>query len=190
MQYEEVKVGVLALQGAFAKHAEVLERLNVSPLLVRYPEQLLECRGLIIPGGESTTMWHLIRKKGFLGPLRKFSLTSPIFGTCAGLILMAKNRLGLLDIEVQRNGYGSQLDSFSTSLTMGDETCRGVFIRAPRIKKVFQNVEVLSSHGGEAVFVQQGRHMASAFHPELTDDNLIHTYFLEHLIVEPAQASA
>ena len=182
------QIGVLGLQGAYAKHLAVLQQLDVQAVDVRKPGDLEECHGLIIPGGESTTMTKLINEIDMHDALLKFSVDRPVFGTCAGMILMAAKvddgrvkTLNLLDIEVERNAYGRQVDSFIDELdvtTNGQAfSMRGVFIRAPRIKNMGDGVEVLASVNGEPVLVQEGHHMAAAFHPELTGETRIHNYF-------------
>ncbi len=182
------QIGVLGLQGAYAKHLAVLQQLNVQAVDVRKPGDLEECHGLIIPGGESTTMTKLINEIDMHDALLKFSVDRPVFGTCAGMILMAAKvddgrvkTLNLLDIEVERNAYGRQIDSFIDELdvtTNGQAfSMRGVFIRAPRIKNMGDGVEVLASVNGEPVLIQEGHHMAAAFHPELTGETRIHNYF-------------
>ena len=182
------QIGVLGLQGAYAKHLAVLQQLDVQAVDVRKPGDLEECHGLIIPGGESTTMTKLINEIEMHDALLKFSVDRPVFGTCAGMILMAAKvddgrvkTLNLINIEVERNGYGRQIDSFIDELdvtTNGQAfSMRGVFIRAPRIKNMGDGVEVLASVNGEPVLVQEGHHMAAAFHPELTGETRIHNYF-------------
>ena len=182
------QIGVLGLQGAYAKHLAILQQLDVQAVDVRKPEDLEECHGLIIPGGESTTMTKLINEIDMHDALLKFSVDRPVFGTCAGMILMAARvddgrvkTLNLINIEVERNGYGRQIDSFIDELdvtTNGQAfSMRGVFIRAPRIKNMGDGVEVLASVNGEPVLVQEGHHMAAAFHPELTGETRIHNYF-------------
>ena len=182
------QIGVLGLQGAYAKHLAILQQLDVQAVDVRKPGDLEECHGLIIPGGESTTMTKLINEIDMHDALLKFSVDRPVFGTCAGMILMAAKvddgrvkTLNLINIEVERNGYGRQIDSFIDELdvtTNGQAfSMRGVFIRAPRIKNMGDGVEVLASVNGEPVLVQEGHHMAAAFHPELTGETRIHNYF-------------
>ena len=182
------RIGVLGLQGAYAKHLAVLQQLDVKAVDVRKPGDLEECHGLIIPGGESTTMTKLINEIDMHDALLEFSVDRPVFGTCAGMILMAAKvddgrvkTLNLLDIEVERNAYGRQIDSFIDEVdvtTNGQAfSMRGVFIRAPRIKNMGDGVEVLASVNGEPVLVQEGHHMAAAFHPELTGETRIHNYF-------------
>lgn len=172
LPFEEIKIGVLALQGAFEKHREICEAPSV---LVRYVEELDSCDGLIIPGGESTVIWKQMEEMGFISALKAFP--APIFGTCAGLIILA--RLGLLDCEVERNGYGRQIDSFQASLDFKGVPMASLFIRAPRIKSIGKGVQVLMSHEGEPVAVQQGRYLASTFHPELTGEKGLHNHFLQ-----------
>lgn len=171
-------IGVLALQGAFEKHAFTLQKLGIKTVYVRRPDDLKECIGLIIPGGESTTMRHLLQEVNLLPALKEFSINNPVFGTCAGLILMAID-LELLDVDVQRNGFGSQVYSFSSHLESEMFTeLTGIFIRAPRICKCGKNVSVLATYQKEPVLVRQGIHMAATFHPELTDDLRVHQEFV------------
>jgi 5'-phosphate synthase pdxT subunit len=184
-----MKVGVLALQGDFAMHAKALERCGVQAVEVRKPEQLADVDGLIIPGGESTTLLKLMDEWGFVPALEKFHADGrPIFGTCAGLILLAREvenprqfSLGFIDLAVERNAYGRQRESFEAqgraTLDGGPAAVEMVFIRAPRIRRVGPGVETLASHGGEPVMVRQGTVLAATFHPELTDDPTVHRYF-------------
>lgn len=180
-------VGVLALQGAFAKHADVLKSLNVTPYLVRYPCELERCDALIIPGGESITMSNRIEYIGLRDSIISFAKVKPLFGTCAGLIMMAKecndvDSFGILDVEVERNGYGSQYDSFSTGINMTEggkhEPFHAVFIRAPKIKSIGPDVKVIAYFKDEPILIRQGHHLGAVFHPELTDDSRIHSHFL------------
>lgn len=187
------RVGVLALQGAFVEHKNILNRLGVQPVEVRLPEHMEGLDGLIIPGGESTTIGLLAQKWGLLEPLQAFAHSGrPIWGTCAGMILLSKEvvdgvpgqtLLGLMDITVRRNAFGRQVDSFETDLTvpvLGDPPFHAVFIRAPVIERVGASVDVLASlDDGTAVVVQQGKLLATAFHPELTRDDRFHKYFLK-----------
>ncbi len=183
------KVGVLALQGDFEKHIQMLDRLGVPAVEVREKSQLDEIDGLIIPGGESTTIGKLLVRYGMLEPLQTFARGGkPIYGTCAGAILLAKeiegshqDRIGVLDITVRRNAYGRQIESFEADIfipRIGELPVRGVFIRAPVIKHVADGVEVLSRFGDDPVLVKQGNLLASTFHPELTNDTRIHAFFL------------
>ncbi len=185
-----MRVGVLALQGSFAEHAEALRAAGAEPVLLRLPAHLEGLAGLIIPGGESTTIGKLLVLSGLLDPLRQeMSGGMPVYGTCAGMILLARDigaldqpLLGVMDITVKRNGFGRQLDSFEEALSvpsLGEAPFRGVFIRAPLIEDAAQSVTVLARLGdGRAVAARQGRVLVSAFHPELTDDLRMHRYFL------------
>jgi pyridoxal 5'-phosphate synthase pdxT subunit len=172
-------VGVLAVQGNFREHAAVLRRLGADVVEVRKPEQLDGLDGLVIPGGESTAIMRLVRWYGLEDALRRFE--SPVFGTCAGMILLDRSHLGLVDVDVERNAYGRQVASFEADLHLaGDEKpLRGVFIRAPRVREHGPEVEVLVEHGGEPVLLRQGRFLIGSFHPELTDDTRVHEKFLE-----------
>jgi 5'-phosphate synthase pdxT subunit len=190
------KVGVLSLQGDFAAHGAALERAGAEPVFVRDREQLDGLDGLIIPGGESTTMLKLLRYEGWMEALAEFGRRKPMFGTCAGAILMAnevsnpaQESLGLMDIGVERNAYGRQIDSrvaeiqpeaeFQTRTAPG--ALEAVFIRAPKIRRVSGGARVLARYQGDPVLVEQGRHMAATFHPELTADSRVHSLFLEKL---------
>ncbi|NGX53407.1 MAG: Pyridoxal 5'-phosphate synthase subunit PdxT [Chlamydiae bacterium] len=175
-------IGILALQGAFARHQQIMDTLGVDTLQVRRPSELELCDGLILPGGESTTMTHLLQAEGMWPALEQFAKDKPVFGTCAGMILMTQ--LGLLDIAIERNGYGRQIHSFSTSLSIslsgGCKEIEALFIRAPRITKVESaKIDVLGKYQDEPVFIQQGYHLATTFHPELTDDPRVHRYFCD-----------
>ena len=182
-------VGVLGLQGAFAKHLEVLERCRAPARLVRTAEELEDIAGLIIPGGESTTLGTLITRWGLAEPLRARAREGmPIMGTCAGLILLAKEivgsdqfRLGLMDITVRRNAFGRQVDSFEQDISIkgiAGGPVRAVFIRAPVIEEVRDGAEALAEVEAGIVAAQQGRLLALAFHPELTEDTRLHEHFL------------
>jgi pyridoxal 5'-phosphate synthase pdxT subunit len=174
-----VRVGVLAVQGNFREHAAMLGRLGAEVVEVRKPEELDGLDGLVVPGGESTAIARLIDVYGLEGAIREFE--RPVFGTCAGLIMLDREHLGLVDLTVRRNAYGRQVASFETDLALAgtDEPLRGVFIRAPRVEAVGPDVEVLAEHDGEPVLVRQGRFLAATFHPELTDDTRVHELFLE-----------
>jgi len=174
-----MKIGVLAVQGAFREHAAMLRRLGADVVEVRKPEHLEGLDGLVIPGGESTAIGRLIRIYGLEEGIRRF--TAPIFGTCAGMILLDRNHLGLVDLEVDRNAYGRQVASFEADLDLAgeDERLRGVFIRAPRVREAGPEVEVLAELDGEPVLLRQGRFLVASFHPELTDDPRVHERFLE-----------
>ena len=186
-----MRIGILALQGAFAEHSHVVERLGAEALAVRLPGQLHGLDGLIIPGGESTTMIQLMAEYQLLQPLRDLAKDGmPILGTCAGMILMAKSvpdlalqTLGLMDITVRRNAFGSQVDSFEADLdvpVLGQPPFHAVFIRAPVIEEAKSGVELLARlRDGAAVAARQGTLLAVAFHPELTPDARFHRFFLE-----------
>jgi pyridoxal 5'-phosphate synthase pdxT subunit len=174
-----VKIGILAVQGDFREHAAMLRRLGAEPVEVRKPEQLDELDGLVIPGGESTAIMRLIRIYGLEEGLRRFG--RPVFGTCAGMILLDREHLGLVDVAVRRNAYGRQVASFEADLALDgdDEPLRGVFIRAPRVSDVGPAVEVLAEHQGEPVLLRDGPFLVASFHPELTDDPRVHERFLK-----------
>jgi 5'-phosphate synthase pdxT subunit len=176
---DRLRIGVLALQGNVREHADVLRRLGADALEVRKPEQLEGLDGLVIPGGESTTFMRLMRLYGLEDAVREFG--RPVFGTCAGMIVLDRSHLGLVDIDVDRNAYGRQVASFEADLELeGDpEPLRGVFIRAPRLRAMGPDVEVLAEHAGEPVLVREGRFIVASFHPELTDDTRVHELFLE-----------
>jgi 5'-phosphate synthase pdxT subunit len=174
-----MKIGVLAVQGNFREHAVMLRRLGVQPIEVRKPDQLEGLDGLVIPGGESTTFMRLMRLYGLEEAVRRFE--RPILGTCAGLIVLDREHLGLLDVDVERNAYGRQVASFEADLDLAGERepLRGVFIRAPRVERVGGDVEVLAELDGEPVLLRQGRFLVATFHPELTDDTRVHRLFLD-----------
>ena len=174
-----MKIGVLALQGNFREHAAMLRRLGTDPVEVRKPEQLEGLDGLVVPGGESTTFMRLMRLYGLEDAIRTFE--RPILGTCAGLIVLDREHLGLVDVEVERNAYGRQVFSFEADLGLAgeDEPLRGVFIRAPRIETTGKDVEVLAELDGKPVLLRQGRFLVATFHPELTDDTRVHELFLD-----------
>jgi 5'-phosphate synthase pdxT subunit len=172
-------IGVLALQGNFREHAAMLRRLGADVAEVRKPEQLEGLDGLVIPGGESTTFMRLMRLYAVDEAIKRFA--GPIFGTCAGMIVVDREHLGLVDLVVDRNAYGRQIASFEADLELVGETepLRGVFIRAPRVREVGEAVEVLAEHDGEPVLLRDGRFLVAAFHPELTDDTRVHERFLD-----------
>lgn len=191
------KVGVLSLQGDFAAHGAALERAGAEPVFVREPAQFADLDGLVIPGGESTTMLKLMGyEPGLKEALEDFAARKPVFGTCAGAILMAgdvtnpaQQSFHLMDIDVERNAYGRQIDSRVAEIETEPEFERrtapgkleAVFIRAPIIRRVGPGAKVLLRYQGDPVLVEQGRHLAATFHPELTADGRIHTLFLEKL---------
>jgi pyridoxal 5'-phosphate synthase pdxT subunit len=181
-----VKIGVLALQGAFREHARVLRSLGADVVEVRRPDELDGLDGLVIPGGESTTIVRLAALYGLDEAIRTYG--GPIFGTCAGMIVLDREHLGLADLVVDRNAYGRQVRSFEAEVALaGDERpLEGVFIRAPRIRELGPEVEVLGELDGEPVLVRDGRLLLAAFHPELTQDTRVHERFLE--LVEEEQS--
>jgi pyridoxal 5'-phosphate synthase pdxT subunit len=172
-------IGVLAVQGNFREHAAMLRRVGAEAVEVRKPEQLAELDGLIVPGGESTAIARLVRLYGLEEAIRSFE--RPMLGTCAGMILLDRRHLGLLDLAVARNAYGRQVASFEADLeVLGDEEpLRGVFIRAPRVEEAGPDVEVLAELDGEPVLLREGRIIVAAFHPELTRDTRVHERFLD-----------
>jgi 5'-phosphate synthase pdxT subunit len=174
-----MRIGVLAVQGNFREHAAMLRELGAEVVEVRLPEHLDGLDGLVIPGGESTAITRLMRLYGLEQAIREFA--APVLGTCAGMILLDRDHLGLVDVEVERNGYGRQVASFEADLALeGDgEPLRGVFIRAPRVTAAGPGVEVLASHAGDPVLLREGRFLVASFHPELTGDTRVHERFLE-----------
>ena len=182
-------IGVLALQGAFREHAAMLRQLGAEVVEVRLPEQLGALDGLVIPGGESTTIARLARLYGLDDAIRGFR--QPIFGTCAGMILLDRRHLGRADVAVERNAYGRQVSSFEADVDLPGESdpFRGVFIRAPRVREVGAGVEVLAELDGEPVLLRDGDVLVAAFHPELTDDPRVHRRFLE-LVTEAMSVRA
>lgn len=183
------RVGVLALQGAFREHRQVLEQLGCDVVEVRKASDLDGIQGLIIPGGESTTIGKLLKVDEMGEKIKELGAKDmPIFGTCAGMILLSKTivdseqyRLGLMDTVVERNAFGRQVESFETDLrvpALGAAPLRAVFIRAPYLREVAPNVGILAEYNGKIVFVRQGNLLASAFHPELTPDHRVHQYFI------------
>ena len=174
-----LRIGVLALQGNFREHAAMLRRLGADVAEVRKPEELEGLDGLVIPGGESTAIGRLVRIYGLEEALRRFE--RPVFGTCAGLILLGRDGLvGGMDVGVRRNAYGRQVASFEADLELAgdDEPLRGVFIRAPRVEQTGPDVEGLARLDGAPVLLRDGRHLVASFHPELTDDTRVHERFL------------
>jgi 5'-phosphate synthase pdxT subunit len=181
--------GILALQGDFEAHRKAIERAGGEAIEVRTVADLDRCDGLIIPGGESTTMLKLLDEEGLTEPLKRFSEHKPLYGSCAGAILLAREvthpaqpSLGLMDLTVERNAYGRQVDSRIASIPMpegGD--LEAVFIRAPIIRRLGPASTVLAQYNGDPVWVEQGRHMVTTFHPELTGDLRVHQRFLEKL---------
>ncbi len=185
-----MKIGVLALQGDFYLHLKRLRELEVEAVAVKKPEDLQDCQGLIIPGGESTTLVKLLKNIGLYELLPVFNRRWPIFGTCAGAILVSREvsnhpvePLNLIDISIERNSYGRQIDSFDETVEVhlngSIKIVEGVFIRAPRITRVGENVQALATHNGDVVMVENDAVLAATFHPELTENRLIHQYFAD-----------
>jgi 5'-phosphate synthase pdxT subunit len=176
-----LRIGILAVQGNVREHAAVLRRLGAEPVEVRLPRDLDGLDGLIVPGGESTAIMRLMHLYGLDEALRAFA--GPIFGTCAGMIVLDRDHLGLVDVAVERNAFGRQVKSFEADLDIGhgDEPVRAVFIRAPWIADAGPDVEVLAEVDGHPVLARQGRILVAAFHPELTDDTRIHELFLNEV---------
>jgi 5'-phosphate synthase pdxT subunit len=189
-------IGVMALQGDFEAHAKAVERAGARAVEVRTAAEMEACDGLILPGGESTTMLKLLRYDNWFDALVEFGRRKPVFGTCAGAILMAsrvsnpeQESLGLVDLAVERNAYGRQIDSRIAAVEPEPEFTRrtapgpleAVFIRAPIIRELCENVHVLARYNGDAVLVEQGNHLVATFHPELTEDLRVHQLFLEKL---------
>jgi pyridoxal 5'-phosphate synthase pdxT subunit len=176
------RVGVLAIQGDFEAHSNALEKLGCEPVEVRRPAQLATLDGLVIPGGESTTICKGLDKYDLADPIREFAATGrPVLGTCAGLILLDRDHLGLMDITAKRNAFGRQVKSFEADVTvrgLGDEPLRAVFIRAPWIDAHGEGVEVLAEIDGHPVVARERNLLVAAFHPELTDDLRLHAFFL------------
>lgn len=189
----ESTIGVLALQGAFAAHANVLQRLGARTAFVRTPADLVAVDALVMPGGESTTMSKLLESSGLFAPLQaRVTAGLAVFGTCAGMILLAQTvldgrpdqrSLHAIDITVRRNGYGRQVDSFEADLVVRnfDVPFHAVFIRAPRVEQVGPTVEVLAEYEGVPVFAREGPVFVASFHPELTNDDRVHSRFLQEV---------
>lgn len=184
-----MKIGILALQGAFQEHKNILDSLNVDNCLLKTKEQLEDIDGIILPGGESTTMGKLLRDFDILEPLReKIKNGFPVFGTCSGMILLAEKlsnsevvHLGVMGIEVKRNAYGRQLGSFETEADFKgiDKKVKMVFIRAPYVENTKEGVKILATVNGNIVAVRENNMLAVSFHPELTNDTSVHEYFLD-----------
>lgn len=182
-----MKIGVLALQGSVKEHVDMLKKCRVEPVIVKLPRDLKEINGLIIPGGESTTLGKLMKEYGLDKTIkRRYQEGMPIYGTCAGAILLAKEivdskqpKLGLMDISIKRNWCGRQIDSFETELNIFDKPFRGIFIRAPVINSFHNGCKIIAEFENKPVMVEQGNLLVSTFHPELTDDLRLHKYFIE-----------
>ena len=184
-----MKIGILALQGGFELHAQMLAILGVDTVYVRKPDQLISCHGLIIPGGESTTLMKLMREGGLFESISDFAADKPVFGTCAGLIMLAIDSindnlvtLNLIDLSVERNAYGRQIDSFIDSVEIringAIDSFEGVFIRAPKIVAVGEGIDILGTHSDDVVLAENDQVVVATFHPELTNDVRIHQYFV------------
>jgi pyridoxal 5'-phosphate synthase pdxT subunit len=174
-------IGVLALQGGFEAHAKALEELGARTHVVRVPADLDGLDGLVIPGGESTTMTLGVEREELAEPLRAFVRSGrPVLGTCAGLIMLDRDHLGMLDVSVRRNAFGRQIGSFEADLDFEGEPLRAVFIRAPWVEDHGEEVDVLAEVDGHPVAVRQGNVLAVAFHPELTDERRLHRWLLDH----------
>ena len=180
---------MLAVQGNVREHVAALRRLGADPVEVRKPEELEGLDGLVIPGGESTTFMRLMRLYGLDEAIRRFR--GPVLGTCAGMIVLDREHLGLVDIAVERNAYGRQVASFEADLRLAgeDEPLRGVFIRAPRVGDAGPDVEVLAELDGKPVLLREGRYVVASFHPELTEDTRVHELFLD-LVREESHVGA
>lgn len=189
MSTGKICIGVLALQGAFREHRRMLERCGVETVEIRKPEELDQVQGLVIPGGESTTIGKLMVEWGLMEKIKaRAAQGMAIYGTCAGMIMLAKEiigsdqpRLGLMDITVQRNAFGRQRESFEAEMDVpefGDSPLRAVFIRAPYIEKAGPGVQALAKVNDKIVIARQGKFLATAFHPELTNDERVHRYFI------------
>jgi 5'-phosphate synthase pdxT subunit len=177
-----VTVGVLALQGGFEAHVKALARLDVAAREVRTPEDLDGLDALIVPGGESTTIGLGVEREGLADPLIEFARSGrPVLGTCAGMIMLDRDHLGVLDIGVRRNAFGRQLASFETDLSLRGQTLHAIFIRAPWVEDVGEEVEVLAEVDGHPVAVQQGNILAVAFHPELSADLTLHRWLVDRV---------
>ena len=178
-------IGILGLQGDVKSHCNILQKMGVESSVVRYPSQLDRVEGLIIPGGESSTMTNLMERMGFYKPLTEFAKSFPVLGTCAGLILMAKQvkdsrvkPLGFLNVSVDRNGFGRQIHSFSETINViadkREQKIIATFIRAPKISDIADSVEKLAEYNGEPIAVREGKHIGLTFHPELNGESIFH----------------
>jgi len=194
-----VKIGVLGLQGAVREHVRAVEASGAEAFIIKWPEELEEMDGLIIPGGESTTMRKLIDKYQFMPNLKQFAADGkPMFGTCAGLILLAKHvvgysepHIGVMDVTVERNSFGRQRESFEADLAINGvaEQYPAVFIRAPHIVEAGENVEVLAKHNGRIVAAREGQFLGCSFHPELTEDNRLTAFFVQMVTESKAKST-
>jgi len=182
-------IGILALQGNYQMHQAMLNKIGAENILIRYELDLNQCTGLIIPGGESTTISKMLSQYNLFNSIKRFSKHNSIFGTCAGLVLMSNydaesvSGLKLIDVDVSRNGWGRQINSFTEEveirISKDSSQFEATFIRAPRITRVGESVDILSKFKQEAIMIRQGRHIATTFHPEMHNNPLLHKYFLE-----------
>ncbi len=185
----DLRIGVLGIQGAYARHAEMLSSAGVAAEIIKYREQLSGITGLVIPGGESTTLTRMMGFRIDYEDILNFAAAFPVFGTCAGLILLGTGckdprirQLGFLDAVVTRNAYGSQKESFTEEITLAFDPGKhfhAIFIRAPKILSTGRSVRVLAAYGNQPVLIESGMHLGASFHPELTQDSRIHRYFIQ-----------
>lgn len=186
-----IKVGVLGIQGAYLKHAAMIKSLGADAVIVKYAEQLQEIQGLILPGGESTTITKVMGYRLNFEDILDFGKTNPIFGTCAGLILLGNHasdprvtQFNLLNVSVERNAYGSQINSFTDDIELSfspEKPFHAVYIRAPRIQSVAEDISILATQNSQPVLVENTLHLGATFHPELTNDPRVHQYFLNKI---------
>ena len=184
-------IGILALQGNFIQHKKFVDKIGVQTILVRHPNEIDQCDSLIIPGGESTTISKQIDNNQFRNKLIDFSLKNPILGTCAGLIMLSTSvpadnmtPLNIMDFQVKRNAWGTQVNSFSANITLNFDENRpfhAVFIRAPKISDIGKNIHVLASYNNEPILITNGKHVVSSFHPEMGEDYRIHEFFINNI---------
>jgi 5'-phosphate synthase pdxT subunit len=192
--YADLTMGIVALQGSFTKHAYAMGKLGIKSRVVRTPDDLKQIDGLILPGGESTTMSLLLQEENLWAALNKALEHLPVFGTCAGAILLGQqisddrvSCFGKIDYQAQRNAYGRQIESFSTALVIPkilDHDFHAIFIRAPKFTQVSDQVQVLAHYGSEPVLLRQKNVLAASFHPELTEDPAIHRYFVDEFVLK------
>ncbi len=186
-----MRIGILALQGNYAQHKIVLDKLSISNELIIYPEQMSDLSGLIIPGGESSVMSKHIENNDFRNKIIEFSDDRPIFGTCAGMILLSSSKktnnvdpLNIMDFSIDRNAWGRQIDSFSTKINIDSEIAssfEGYFIRSPKVKYTGVDINVLATYDKEPIMLTDGKHLVSSFHPEIGGDDSIHKFFINNL---------
>ena len=184
------KIGVLALQGNYYQHKQMLDKLQMLNAFVKYPDQLHSLDALIIPGGESSVISKLIEKNNLREPIIDFSKSRSIFGTCAGMILLSSTKnnshvlpLNIMNFTIKRNAWGRQVDSFSANILINEmnDSFPGYFIRSPKIKSIGSEIKILANYKGDPVMLTDGRHLVSSFHPEISNDVSIHKYFIENL---------